>query len=206
MNIHRLVLGALGTNCYVLSDEETKNAIIIDAPDEAEKIISYINESRLSVKAIVLTHGHFDHILALREIKFLTNAPIYAHVNSKRFLHDGTDNLCHYVGIEWTPIDIDITLNDGDSVAVGEISLNVLHTPGHTSDCISLYGNDVLFSGDTLFAGSIGRTDHPTGSMEQEINSIKQKLLCLPDSTPVYPGHGQSTTIGKERSENPYLR
>ena len=196
----------LATNCYIIANEDTGNAIIIDAPDEAEKIISFINEHSYHVKGIVLTHCHFDHILALEKLKYLTGTPTYAHENSKRFLHDGIDNLCHYCGIEWTPVDADVYLTEGSKISLDNTSFEVIYTPGHTSDCICLYGGGILISGDTLFAGSIGRTDHPTGSMEQEISSIKNKLLPLSDDTPVYPGHGPETTIGNERRGNPYLQ
>ena len=206
MKIHKLVLGMLATNCYIIANEDSGNALIIDAPDEAEKIISFINDHNYHVKGIVLTHCHFDHILALEKLKYLTGAPTYAHENSKRFLHDGIDNLCHYCGIEWTPVDADVYLTEGSKISLDNTSFEVIYTPGHTSDCICLYGGGVLISGATLFAGSIGRTDHPTGSMEQEISSIKNKLLPLPDDTPVYPGHGPETTIGNERRGNPYLQ
>lgn len=206
MKLHTLVLGALGTNCYILADEASGEAIVVDAPDKAEEILTFLNEQHYRAVAIVLTHAHFDHILALRTLKEATGAPILAHENSAVFLRDGIYNLCHYVGIDWTPISADKILHDGDTVAVGATQLRVLHTPGHTSDCICLYGGGILISGDTLFQRSVGRTDHPTGSLPQEVASIREKLMTLPDDTPVYPGHGAATTIGEERRENPYLQ
>ncbi len=205
MKLHTLVLGALGTNCYILADETTKDAIVIDAPDSPEKILCCINENGYHLTGILLTHGHYDHILALRTLKEVTRAPILVHRNGKPFLMDGISNLCHYVGIDWTPVEPDVLLDEGDTITVGTLSFRVLHTPGHTSDCICLTGEGIVISGDTLFLGSIGRVDHPTGSMVQEISSIKEKLMPLPDETVVYPGHGPSTTIGRERRENPYL-
>ena len=205
MKVHTLVLGALQTNCYILADEETKDAIVIDAPDSAEEIINFLNSNNYNLKEIVLTHGHFDHILALEKLKSLTNAPVSIHQNGGVFLKDVIYNLCHYVGIDWSPVSPDRLLNEGDKVVVGNTELAVIHTPGHTSDCICLYGGGVLISGDTLFMQSVGRVDHPTGSLEEEVNSIKTKLMMLPDETPVYPGHGPATTIGKERKENPYI-
>lgn len=206
MKLHTLVLGALGTNCYILADETTGDAIVIDAPDDAAAILSFLKEQAYHLTGIVLTHAHFDHILALHDLKAATDVPVMAHQNAMVFLQDGINNLCHYVGIDWTPITPDRMLTDGDTVTLGDTTLTVLHTPGHTSDCICLYGGGVLISGDTLFQRSVGRTDHPTGSLPQEIASIQEKLMVLPDETPVYPGHGPKTTIGEERRGNPYLQ
>ena len=205
MLFHNLVLGSLGTNCYILADESTKKAIVVDAPDRCDKILEFVEEKGYSVDKIVLTHGHYDHILALGELKEKTKAPLYVHENGRDFLSDGIKNLSHYVGYEWTPIQADVYLKDGDTVEFGGISLKVLHTPGHTADCICLLGDGIVISGDTLFRRSIGRCDHPTGDMRQEIEAIKEKLMILPDDVKVYPGHGPSTTIGEERKENPYL-
>ncbi len=206
MKLHTLPLGALSTNCYILADEESKDAIIIDAPDRADKILAFLNQEGYTLTGIILTHGHYDHILALHALKEATHAPIALHKNGLPFLHDGINNLCHYVGIDWTPIEPDRLLEEGDWITVGALSFQVLHTPGHTSDCICLFGEGIALCGDTLFAGSIGRVDHPTGNMQQEIQSIQEKLMPLPDDTIVYPGHGPHTTIGKERRENPFLQ
>lgn len=206
MKLHTLVLGGLGTNCYILADQTNHNAIVVDAPDNADAILSFLKEQDYHLTGIVLTHAHFDHILALADLKTATGAPVMAHQNGPDFLNDGIKNLCHYAGIDWTPVVPDRLLSDGDTVTLGDTAFTVLHTPGHTSDCICLYGGGVLISGDTLFQGSVGRTDHPTGSLPQEIASIQEKLMVLPDETPVYPGHGPKTTIGAERRGNPYLQ
>lgn len=206
MKLHTLVLGALGTNCYVLADEVSGEAIVIDAPDKAETILNFVREQGYTLKGIVLTHGHYDHILALEKLKTISLAPVAIHENGKTFLQDGINNLCHYVGIDWNPVTPDRYLKDGETVTVGSLKFQVLHTPGHTADCICLYGEGILISGDTLFQMSVGRTDHPTGSLPQEIQSIRTKLMCLPDETKVYPGHGPATTIGDERKGNPYLQ
>ncbi len=206
MEFHKLVLGPLGTNCYILADEETKKATIIDAPDEAETILAFLQEKGYTVSEIVLTHGHFDHILALKKLKEKTHAPVWSHQNTTTFLQDGIYNLCHYVGVPWTPIQPDRFLQDGERLCLGGMEFQVLHTPGHTSDCICLYGDGILLAGDTLFQGSVGRVDHPTGNLEQEVESIKNKLMPLPEETRVYPGHGPATTIGEERRGNPYLQ
>ncbi len=205
MELYKLSLGALGTNCYLLADGNTKQAAVIDAPDEAETILGFLNEKGLTLTDIILTHGHFDHILALGELKEKTGAKLSVHENGKLFLSDGSHNLCHHVRIDWTPVQPDVLLKDGEVLTLGGQEFRVLHTPGHTSDCICLYGGGILLSGDTLFQRSIGRTDHPTGDYHQEIASIQEKLMPLLDETVVYPGHGPSTTIGEERRGNPYL-
>lgn len=206
MLLHKLVLGQLQTNCYILADEETKEAVVIDVPDQADVILDFLKEKAYIVRYIILTHGHFDHMLALKEVREATGAPLLVHENCADFLKDTIKNLCHYTGVLWEATEADRYLKEGDIVAFGSQTLHVLHTPGHTADCICLLAGDILISGDTLFWRSVGRTDHPTGSLEEEINSIKEKLLPLPADTKVYPGHGPMTTIGDERKENPYLQ
>lgn len=206
MLIHKLVLGQLQTNSYILADEETNEAVVVDVPDRADIILDFLEENNYTVRYIILTHGHFDHILALGELRNKTGAPLLAHENCADFLKDTVKNLCHYTGSVFEATDADRYLKDGDTVTFGSSTLKVLHTPGHTSDCICLLAGDILLSGDTLFQRSVGRTDHPTGNLEQEIISIKEKLLPLPDDTKVYPGHGPMTAIGTERKENPYLQ
>ncbi len=206
MYFHKLTLGALGTNCYILADNATKMALVIDAPDRPDMILDFLTEKGYTLSGIVLTHGHYDHIQALADLKAKTNAPILIHKNGVKFLNDSNYNLCHYAGLNWSPIEADKLLEDGDTISLGLTSLKVLHTPGHTSDGICLYTDNILISGDTLFCQSIGRTDFPTGNLKQLINSIKEKILPLPNDTTVYPGHGPATTIGEERKGNPYLR
>ena len=206
MLFHQFSLGPLGTNCYLLTDETQKTAAIIDAPAEADTILAFLKEHSFTLSDIVLTHGHYDHIMALHQLKDATGATVSIHENGVAFLKDDTYNLCAYVGKSWTPITPDKLLKDGDTLTLGGETFTVLHTPGHTADSICLLGGGILLSGDTLFCQSVGRADLPTGNLEQEITSIMEKLLCLPEETPVYPGHGASTTIGKERKGNPYLR
>ena len=206
MYFHKLTLGALGTNCYILADNATKMALVIDAPDRPDMILDFLTEKGYTLSGIVLTHGHYDHIQALADLKAKTNAPILIHKNGVKFLNDSNYNLCHCAGLNWSPIEADKLLEDGDTISLGLTSLKVLHTPGHTSDGICLYTDNILISGDTLFCQSIGRTDFPTGNLKQLINSIKEKILPLPNDTTVYPGHGPATTIGEERKGNPYLR
>ncbi len=205
MEFYTLSLGNLGTNCYVLADEKTQKAAIIDAPDQPETILTFLAEKGYTLTDIVLTHGHFDHILALPELMKKTNATLSAHENSIDFLKDSVNNLCHYAGVTWTPVIPDVLLKEGDVLTLGGEEFRILHTPGHTVDSICLYGAGILLAGDTLFQRSIGRADHPTGDYHQEIASIQEKLMVLPDDVAVYPGHGPATTIGEERRGNPYL-
>ena len=205
MKLYSYVLGELGTNCYIWADEKTGSAMVIDAPDCAEEIVKAAESNGLKICEIVLTHGHFDHILALAELKRLTGAPVSVFEKTERFLSDRVLNLCHYVGAEYEPIKPDKIFKDGDIIDFCGNSIRVIHTPGHTEDSICLLCGNTLISGDTLFRRSVGRWDHPTGDMKQEMASIKNKLMTLPDDTLVYPGHGAPTTIGEERGENPYV-
>lgn len=206
MDFYVLPLGQMGTNCYVLADEVTKKAAIIDAPEQPEQILSFLAEKGYTLTDIILTHGHFDHILALPELLQKTDAVLSVHKNGRDFLKDSSRNLADYAGVSWTPVEPDVLLHEGDVLSLAGEQFRVIHTPGHTSDSICLYGGGMLLSGDTLFQLSVGRTDFPTGDLKEEIASIKEKLMVLPDDTKVYPGHGPATTIGEERRGNPYLR
>lgn len=185
-------VGWLATNCYVVSCEETKQAAIIDPglenETEANQILDYVKRNGLQVKYIINTHGHPDHISGNTKMKEATGAAILIHET-----HQGRANP-------------DQRLKDGDTIRVGNFVLKVLYTPGHTRGGISLLGDGVVFTGDTLFAGAIGRTDFSGGSYQQIIESIKTKLLPLPDSTKVYPGHESFSTIGDEKKYNPFLQ
>ncbi len=206
MKIHTLVLGALGTNCYIWEDEETKSAIVIDAPDDADKIIEYAKNHGIKICDIILTHGHFDHILALSELKQKTGARLCVFSKTVPFLENSNLNLGFSMGMECQAADADKILHDGDVIDFNGNQITIIHTPGHTEDSICLYFKDTLISGDTLFRLSVGRWDFPTGDAAEEVKSIKEKLMVLPDETRVYPGHGAATTIGEERRGNPYIR
>ena len=188
----RFTVGWLSTNCYVVGCEETKEAVLIDPgienKREAEEILNFIKQNSFHIKYIINTHGHPDHIAGNTIMKKATGAPILIHENDAVRVH------------------ADRKLRDGDVLHVGSLKLVVLHTPGHTKGGISLLGDKVVFTGDTLFPSSIGRTDFPGGSYEDLIQSIRTKLLSLPDSFKVYPGHESSTTIGKEKKNNPFLQ
>jgi len=192
MIIKRFKVGWLSTNCYVVGCEETKEAAVIDpgmdSEREAEEILNFIEQNGFHIKYIINTHGHPDHIAGNAIIKKATGAPILIHENNAE------------------RVQADRKLHGGDVLQVGTLKLVVLHTPGHTKDGISLLGDNVVFTGDTLFAGSVGRTDFIGGSYEELMRSIKTKFLCLPDSFKVYPGHESFTTIGEEKKHNPFLR
>ena len=205
MLFHIFILGDMVTNCYLIADEETKNAVLFDAPAESNEILDYIEKHGLTLKKVLLTHAHFDHILALEEIIKKTGAELILHVKEDQYLKDPDLNLA---GCRWASLNLpeaDKLVNDGDLVLLDSLKIKVIHTPGHTAGSTCYLMDDILISGDTLFSGSIGRFDFPLGSFEDEIRSIKEKLMVLDDSVKVYPGHGFSTTIGKQRKENPYI-
>ncbi len=205
MIFHRFILGDMVTNCYLVAEEETKTAVLFDAPADADKIMEYIEKKDLNLAGIFLTHAHFDHVLALEELKKRTGAKLYVHSAEEQYLKDPNLNLA---GTRWADMNLpeaDVLVNDGDEFKVDGISIKVIHTPGHTVGSVCYLIGNLLISGDTLFAGAIGRFDFPLGSFEDEIRSIREKLMMLDDEVKVYPGHGFSTTIGKQRKENPYL-
>ena len=192
MIVKRFAVGWLSTNCSVVGCEETREAAVIDpgmdSEREAEPILDFIKQNSLHTKYIINTHGHPDHVAGNAIMKEATGAPILIHESNPEH------------------VQADSKLHDGDTIQVGTIKLVVLHTPGHTKDGISLLGDNFVFTGDALFAGSVGRTDFLGGSYEELIQSIKTKLLSLPDSFKVYSGHGPPTTIGDEKLHNPFLQ
>ncbi len=205
MIFHRFVLGDYVTNCYLIADDETKNAVLFDAPANADKILDYCSKNGINIKYICLTHAHFDHIMALNDLKESTGAKLLLHEKEEQYLSDPRLNLLGEAAEEVTIPSPDRLLKDGDIIELDSLSFKVIHTPGHTQGGVCYLIDNVLISGDTLFSGAIGRYDFPLGSLNEELCSIKEKLLVLDDETKVYPGHGFSTTIGKQRKENPYL-
>jgi len=195
MFIKMFTVGMIWTNCFIVGDPQTEEAIVIDpgfdSASEAKNILKEIQRNRFGVRFIVNTHGHLDHTSGNKMMKEATSAPILIHEYDAPLLQNPT---------------ADKTLREGDLIELGDIKLRVLHTPGHSKGSIALLGADAIFSGDTLFAGSIGRYDLPGGSFEEIMNSIRNKLLILSDNVKVYPGHGEVTTIGEERRNNPFLQ
>ena len=210
MIIKMFTFGMYFTNCYVVGCEETKEAIVIDPGfdrnAEAEKVLRFIDQNNLRVKYIVNTHGHADHTAGNGIMKKATGAPILIHENDAVMLSGVAKAMSRIFGFRGTSSPADKTLREGDIIQFGRIKLVVLHTPGHSEGGISLLGEDFVFTGDTLFAGSIGRTDFPGASFEEIMQSIKTKLMPLPDRFKVYPGHGPPTTIGEEKKYNPFLQ
>jgi glyoxylase-like metal-dependent hydrolase (beta-lactamase superfamily II) len=206
IHIKTLVLGMVHNNCYIVNNPNSKEAVVIDPGDDLNTIENYLKENDLECKAIFLTHGHFDHITAAPGLKILSHAPIYAHEAEVGLLSDPRLNASVYMGEE-VSITPDILLKDKEELQIAELSWQVIYTPGHTNGgvCYYLPAHDLIFSGDTLFYESIGRTDLPTGNHKMLIESISNQLMGLSDNTEVYPGHGRPTTIGHERIHNPYL-
>lgn len=206
MILEKLEVGPFAANCYLVGAESNKEGIIIDPGAEAGTILQKVSDLGLKVKFIVLTHGHIDHIGALKETKEATGARVAIHADDAVGLQTKRPVNPLFGFAFPSPPPPDQLLKDGDSLDIGDLHFRVLHTPGHTPGGICLLGEGVVFSGDTLFNLSIGRTDMPGGSYAQILNGIQSKLMVLPDSTIVYPGHGPQSTIGNERRMNPFLR
>ena len=207
MIIKKLVVGPLATNCYIVGSESSKEGMIIDPGAEANQILSSVKGSGLDIKSIVLTHSHIDHIGALKEVEEATGAEVAIHTDDAQALKGQEPSLGAMFGLSYpSPPPPDRLLEDGESIDIGDLRFSVLHTPGHTPGGICLLGEGIVFSGDTLFNYGVGRADLPGGSYSQLMDSISTKLMTLPDTTIVYPGHGPDTTIGTERQGNPFLR
>ncbi len=206
MIIKALAVGPIQANCYILGCEETKSAAVIDPGDDADRILMALAESKLTAKYILNTHGHFDHVGANRRLKEATGADLLIHQGDTDML-SATAVAAASFGLQCDnspPADRIIT--DGDEITFGDITLHVIHTPGHSPGGVSFHTDGIVFVGDTLFAGSIGRTDFPGGDFDTLITSIKTRLFPLGDDVKVYTGHGPATTIGTERRINPFLQ
>lgn len=202
-----LTVGALATNCYVLGDEKTGEGLVIDPGGDPQVILAEVRRLNLKIRWVINTHGHFDHILANKDILKATGAQLAIHPADAPMLKVGGGALWFgLVGASSPPPDL--LLHEGDKLKLGETELVVIHTPGHSPGSISLHipSQKLLFDGDLLFNGGIGRYDLPGGNYQTLMNSIREKVLVLDDDTVVYPGHGPPTTIGREKQTNPFLR
>ncbi len=207
IKIEKFVLGPVGTNTYIARNEENKECFLIDPAACPPELVSHITNEGLTVKAVLLTHGHFDHIMGVDGVIKAFHVPVYAYTGEKELLEDAYMNSsATMLGSPYTFSGAQY-MDDGQEMEIAGFQIRVLHTPGHTSGgcCYYLPDEGVLFSGDTLFHASVGRTDLPTGSMGQLVRSIREKLFVLPDETKVYPGHMEETEIGYEKKYNPFL-
>ncbi|HEX3038314.1 MAG TPA: MBL fold metallo-hydrolase [Oscillospiraceae bacterium] len=207
MKITAIEGGMLPTNCYLLSDDATGKTAVIDPgfdSPELENAIQSVGDGNVS--AILLTHGHFDHILGVNKVKSLTNAPVYIYSDDALFPSDNSLNLVDlFSSSKLEPFTVDVALNDGDTIKVGNLRIKVIHTPGHTAGGCCYCVEDAIFTGDTLMKCSAGRTDFPTGSYSQILSSL-EKLKNLKGDYHLYPGHGEESTLEFERTNNPFLR
>lgn len=208
MQVQVVQVGPLQTNCYLVVCPKTKEGAVIDPGWSGELLYEMIVDQGITLRQILLTHGHFDHVAGAAALKRSSSAPVAGHADIGPWLTQAEEH-ARFWGFDIEPVPpIDVQLTEGQSVDVGEFSLKVLYTPGHAPGHISFYTPEAraVFDGDVLFSGGIGRTDLPGGNMALLMESIHQKLLTLPEDTTVYSGHGPATTIGQERQWNPYLR
>ncbi len=205
LKIGRMVIGSVQTNCYFVYREGSGDAVLFDPADKGDHIYETLKEKGFNVKAILLTHAHFDHIWGCQRLQELSGAPLYAYAAEKALCEDAETNVSAQVGRPCT-VRPDRYLADGEEISAADMTCRLIATPGHTVGSCCYYFEEAgfLIAGDTLFAESVGRTDLATGSMSALVRSIKEKLFVLPDDTKVYPGHGDSTTIGHEKQYNPF--
>ncbi len=200
-----LVVGPIQANCYVLGCERTKEAAVIDPGGDVDKILMTLAKDKLRCVYIINTHGHFDHTGDNKRLKEVTGAKLVIHrADAPMILQQGSNGTMWGMEVEDSPPP-DVYVEERDVITFGDISLQVLHTPGHSPGGISLLSDKMVFVGDTLFAGSIGRTDLPGGDYETLIRSVKEKIFPLGDDVVIYPGHGPKTTVGRERRSNPFF-
>lgn len=207
MRIEKYVVGMIGTNCYLVINEETKDTVMVDPGEYPMKLKNAVREQGLKIRAVLLTHAHFDHIMGLTDVMKDTKVPVYVEEDDLPMMTDGEWNLSsNYLRGGYQFKDA-VPVRDGQTLEIAGFKFRVIHTPGHTPGgcCYYLEQEGVLFSGDTLFCASVGRSDFPGGSASELVRSVKEKLLVLPEETHVYPGHMEETTIGYEKCHNPFV-
>jgi len=203
MNVKTFELGPLQTNTYILWHNNHKEAIIIDPADEPDTLLEFLQANSLELKYIFLTHAHFDHVGAVPELKQATGASILLHPD-ELFIYEAATDMAAFWGYDMEPLpNIDKLVKDGEEILLADQTFTVLHTPGHSPGSVSLYGNGLIFTGDTIFAGSVGRTDFEGGDINKLGESFR-RIMQLPEDTKMLPGHGPSSTIGREKRENPF--
>ncbi|MCY6958573.1 MBL fold metallo-hydrolase [Clostridium brassicae] len=201
MKIKVIPLGLYAANCYILIDENTKDASIIDPGGDAKLLIKEVEKLEVNPKYILLTHGHMDHVGAVNDVKEKYNIPVYINLKDKKMMNEGQD----VFGATWKGTSEDTEINEGDILTLGSLEIKCIETPGHTPGGMCFIVRNVVFTGDTLFEGSIGRTDFVGGDYNALIKNIKEKLMILPEDTIVLPGHGPKSNIGYEKRSNPFL-
>lgn len=206
MEIIRVPAGVYAANCYIIYSKTTKDGIIVDPGGDADDLSSYVKRNDLNIKHIILTHGHGDHIGGVVGLKASLGATVMIHEEDKDMLMDGEKNLSTSMAMGTVEVEPDVLLRDGDIIEIGDLKIEIIHTPGHTKGSICIKIGENIITGDTLFAGSIGRTDLFGGDYDSIIKSIKEKLMVYSDEVQVFPGHGTPSTIGRERVSNPFLR
>lgn len=205
MKITVFTVGPVSTNCYIVYQESSSACVVIDPGAEAQKIASYIKKEALSCEGILLTHGHFDHIMGVSELVSLAGGKVYACDKERELLGDPQLNASSMTGYE-TALEPECFLRDGQVLEIAGLQFRIIHTPGHTRGGCCYYAEEdkILFSGDTIFMESIGRTDLPTGNERELLASVRNKILTLPDDVRIYPGHGPETSVAYEAANNPY--